>query len=326
MVNLDMKDRKILYELDLNCRQSNTQIGKKVGLSRKVVEYRIKRMEDEGIITGYWTAIDTFMLGYQVIRVYLIFQDITSKIKEDLIDYFSNCKESWAVISVSGEIEFAVIFWVKDFNWFHNFWNKTLDKYGKYFSKQTISTLNQVISYNRNFLIPDEKYKHKKELYRTSSVGQNVIINKVDFNILNELAVNARIKLVDLSKNLNLSSQTVKNRIDNLTKKGIIKAFRVYINFSKIGLQKFVIWIYLKNHSKKLQIINYFKDKPYLEYSCEAIGWSDLQFEIIVKNLNKLLEIIELVENKFLNSIRKQSFVIPIKYHKERWLPEMDFK
>ena len=53
MKKIDLKDRKILYELDLNCRQSNAQIGKKVGLSRKVVEYRIKRMEEEGIITKH---------------------------------------------------------------------------------------------------------------------------------------------------------------------------------------------------------------------------------------------------------------------------------
>jgi len=43
MVDLDLKDRKILYQLDLNCRQSNSQIGKMVGLSRKGVEYRIKK-------------------------------------------------------------------------------------------------------------------------------------------------------------------------------------------------------------------------------------------------------------------------------------------
>ena len=84
MVDLDLKDRKILYELDLNCRQSNTQIGKKVGLPRKVVEYRIKRMEEEGIITCYWTAIDTFKLGYQVIRVYINFQDVSTEMKNDL--------------------------------------------------------------------------------------------------------------------------------------------------------------------------------------------------------------------------------------------------
>ena len=60
IVQLDLKDRKNLYHLDLNCRQSNTQIGKKAGLSRQVVEYRIKRMEEEGIIKGYWTNIDAY--------------------------------------------------------------------------------------------------------------------------------------------------------------------------------------------------------------------------------------------------------------------------
>lgn len=325
MVDLDLKDRKILYELDLNCRQSNAQIGKKVGLSRKVVDYRIKRMEDAEIINGYWTAIDTYTLGYQVIRIYINFQDINSENKDELINYFCNCKETWAVISVRGEIEFIVIFWIKDFNWFHQFWNKTLDKYGKYFSVYTISNLNQVVAYNKNFLLTDDKNLKIRDIYQLSSSGKIIIIDKVDFKILNELVANARVQLVELSKNLGLSSQAVKSRIDNLIKKGIIKAFRVYIDFSKIGLQKFGIWMYLKDHSKKLKIINYFKEKPYLEYICEAIGWADLQFEVIVKDLNELIEITEKVDKKFPDTIRKQSFVIAFKYHKERWLPEMKF-
>ena len=74
MINLDFKDRKILYELDLNCRQSNTQIGKKVGLKKDVVSYRIKQMQDENIIINFWTAINTFKLGYHVYRIYITFQ------------------------------------------------------------------------------------------------------------------------------------------------------------------------------------------------------------------------------------------------------------
>ena len=31
---LDVKDRKILYELDVNARQSASEIGKKVGVSK----------------------------------------------------------------------------------------------------------------------------------------------------------------------------------------------------------------------------------------------------------------------------------------------------
>ena len=71
MLYIDLKDRKILYQLDLNCRQSNTQIGKKVGLSKEVVNYRINRMEKEGIIIRYWTEIDLFKLGYNIFRIYI---------------------------------------------------------------------------------------------------------------------------------------------------------------------------------------------------------------------------------------------------------------
>jgi DNA-binding Lrp family transcriptional regulator len=43
MQNLDLKDKKILYELDFNARQSNASIGKKVGLSKDIVNRRVKK-------------------------------------------------------------------------------------------------------------------------------------------------------------------------------------------------------------------------------------------------------------------------------------------
>ena len=85
MTKLDLKDRKILYELDLNCRQSNSQIGKKVGLKRDVVAYRIKKLQDEAIIKNFYTVIDTFRLGYNVFRIYINYQYVTSEIKEEII-------------------------------------------------------------------------------------------------------------------------------------------------------------------------------------------------------------------------------------------------
>jgi len=42
---LDLKDKKILYELDINSRQPNSEIAKKVGLSKQIVGLRIKKLE-----------------------------------------------------------------------------------------------------------------------------------------------------------------------------------------------------------------------------------------------------------------------------------------
>ena len=108
MVDIDLKDRKILYELDLDCRQSNTQIGKKVGLKKDVVSYRINRMKEEGIITNFFTAINTFKLGYQVYRIYINFQYMSSQVKDKIIQHFISYRYVWAVISLKAEIDFDV--------------------------------------------------------------------------------------------------------------------------------------------------------------------------------------------------------------------------
>ncbi|ENO11770.1 transcriptional regulator [Thermoplasmatales archaeon SCGC AB-539-C06] len=92
MIKIDLKDRKILYQLDSNSRQSLTQIGKNVGLKKDVVSYRIKRLQDEGVIKNFWTAINTFKLGYNVFRIYINFQYVSSNIKNEIIQHFIDYK------------------------------------------------------------------------------------------------------------------------------------------------------------------------------------------------------------------------------------------
>ena len=58
MENISEIDRKIIYELILDSRQSYKSIGKKIHQSKNVVNYRIKRLEKQGIIKNYFTLID----------------------------------------------------------------------------------------------------------------------------------------------------------------------------------------------------------------------------------------------------------------------------
>ena len=69
-LKIDMKDRKILYQLDINARQSISEIAKKVRLNKNTVKYRIERLEREGLILNYYTIIDNSRLGYFSFRVY----------------------------------------------------------------------------------------------------------------------------------------------------------------------------------------------------------------------------------------------------------------
>ena len=324
MEKLDLKDKKILYQLDLNCRQSNNQIGKKVGLSKEVVNYRIKRMQDLGVIKGFWTAINSLKLGYYAFRIYINFLDVNPDIENDIIHYFKNYENVWTLQSAKGPVDLGAVIWADDVYNFNKFWNKTLDRYGNFFEKYAVSILNQVNCLKKSFLLLDDYKKSNREFYKINCIGKSVDIDEMDYHLLNEIAINARIPLVDLAKKLNTSSQTIKYKIKNLIKKDIILAFRVGIDISKLGLQNCIIDIYLKDHSKGKQIENYIKENPYVENINDiTIGWCDLNFELMVKDINALTHLIDEIDNKFPGAIRKTNFWMARKIFKERWLPEL---
>ncbi len=199
MVDIDLKDRKILYELDLDCRQSNTQIGKKVGLKKDVVTYRINRMQETGAIRNFWTAINTFNLGYNVFRIYIALQNVSIEKKNEIIEYFNNYKNTWAVISSKGEIDLTVIIWVKDNYEFYQFWNRTLDLFEDNFVKKIISLYIQTIDYKKTYLL-DKEDEGNREHYKIFSGTEKVEIDEIDYRLLNELAINARSPLIELEK------------------------------------------------------------------------------------------------------------------------------
>jgi Lrp/AsnC family leucine-responsive transcriptional regulator len=149
-----------------------------------------------------------------------------------------------------------------------------------------------------------------------------VEIDEIDYKLLNELAINARIPLIDLTEKLGCSSPTINHHLRNLIHTGVIKAFRVNLDLSKFNLQHYKLEIYLKDHKKRNAIWGYVKEKSYCDTLNVAIGWCDLEFELIVENVTRLGEIIEEINEKFPQTIKKQSFWIFEKVHKERWLPE----
>ena len=324
MAKIDLKDRKILYELDIDCRQSNSQIGKKVGLGRDVVGYRINKMEKEGIIKNYWAHIDTFRLGYNVFRVYVDFQYVTSEIKEKIIKYFVDYPNSWVVISIKSPHDLVLVFWVKDIYEFYKFWDNALDKYEDYFSEYHISIYCGAIVYKKSFLLPELKEPNRR-ICEMRCGGKPIEIDETDYKLLNELAVNARAPLIDLADKLVCSSQNVAYRIKRLTKNRVINGLRVNLDLSKLGFQHYKVDIYLKDHKLKKSILEYLDDKNYVEYMNFSVGWSDLEPEFIVKDFDELMNILKEIENKFPNSIKKKSFFINEKVHKLCCIPNFSF-
>jgi len=65
------------------------------------------------------------------------------------------------------------------------------------------------------------------------------------------------------------------------------------------------------------------KYNPFVEYFVDSIGWCDIQFEIMIKNIDHLNSILEDINSKFPGVIRKKDFWISKKYYRLRSLPEL---
>jgi len=65
-MKVDVLNWKILSCLQKNARESNTEIARQVGVSSPAVAERIRKMEDAGIIEGYYSKVSYIEVGYQL--------------------------------------------------------------------------------------------------------------------------------------------------------------------------------------------------------------------------------------------------------------------
>jgi Lrp/AsnC family transcriptional regulator for asnA, asnC and gidA len=322
MFKIDVKDKKILYQLDLNSRQSFRSIGRKVGLKKDLVIYRIKKLQENGIIKNFFTIIDTSPLGYTIPRFYLNYQYITPEIKEEIIDYFVKSKYVGFVHSTEGHHDLTLVMVVKNVTKFNFFWEKSMNKYRDYFSKQVFSLFFNEKMFRYSFLFD----KDTPEWCDRSNVevfgGENIVeIDELDRNILKIITPNARIQTTEIAKELKSSTKTISDRIKKLLKFGVIKEFKVNIDFNKLGYQKYKVDIDLKDPLMRNKILNYIKMNPNLYNIIKSIGYVDLELLFYLKNQNELHKIMEDLSNNFPKSIRNYTYFYTIDTYKYNYLP-----
>ncbi len=68
-MKLDDINRLLLDELQRDARLSYRELGEKVGLTPPAVAERVRRMEREGVITGYHAAVDPAALGFPLLAI-----------------------------------------------------------------------------------------------------------------------------------------------------------------------------------------------------------------------------------------------------------------
>jgi len=291
MDQLDLKDRKILYELDLNARQTDSEIGKKVGLKREVVNYRINRLINLGIIKSFVTILNDYALGYQTYRIFIKFRDLTAKKEEKIVKYIES-KAKW-MVKVRGRWSFNFTILTKDVFALEKFISKLKDKFHKDFIELNFSLITRVYNYRRGYLINNKIDKSRYEVM--GEVVERYNADSIDIRILKILQNNARMSSVEISNKIRVSERIVRYRIKKLIKNKVIVGFRSMLDLDKLGYSYYKVHLKCKNFSKEIikKINNYLHFNPNIVYKTETIGGPDLEFEIQAVNNKEMYEILD---------------------------------
>ena len=122
MAKIDDIDKQILAFLHEDAFMSNKEMASRLGMSATPVHERIKRMEKEGVITGYKATINPNKLGKSL----TVFCDIS--LKEHAAEYLNQFEtdvmslvEVQECYCVSGHSDFLLKIVVSDMDEYRNF-------------------------------------------------------------------------------------------------------------------------------------------------------------------------------------------------------------
>ncbi|MBT4165967.1 Lrp/AsnC family transcriptional regulator [archaeon] len=315
---LDYFDRRILFELDKDARISTTQIGKKIRKSKQFVDYRIKKLEEQGILKGYMTVIDYSKLGYLSVRVYFKFHNLSPEQQKEIEDNLIKDKEVWWLVTVEGPWDVGYAMAVKNLLDFYDYWDKVMKKYRKFISKRSVVTYTHIRQYPKSYII------EKDNVDKGTLVGASTEIvsyDKMDLKILKIMADNGRMPLIDVASKLKTSPQVIRNHIKKLERLGVIQGYRALIDVSFLGYRYYKSYINLLSTNRTEELENFCMRHPNILNVNRTIGGRDFEIELQAKSFEEFESIMNELRSKFVGMIDDFEFVIAREEKKMVYFP-----
>lgn len=320
MEKIDKKDKKLIYELRRNCRQTYSQLAKSVGISKQMVQYRINRLVQLGVlIRERILVIDAGRLGYYNYGIYFQWDD--ASYKDSFVKDLSKDPNVRYAAECSGKIDFVVSFYAKSPLEFQSTWDSYLAKYGVPIKSHFISVSTENRAFDKTYLIGGE-HKKRKELF-LGSAGEMTKVDESDRAILKVLAADSRASIVSISKKCKVAPDTVKSRIKRMEKEGLIQGYAWGYSLKHLGVNLYELLLSLTNMDSKKweELRSYCRSNPSVTYFIRSIGAFDVDVVFEVKDDAEFDVQLHKLRKLFSRNIHDFEIVKIVKEHQFRYAP-----
>jgi DNA-binding Lrp family transcriptional regulator len=318
-IKLDVKDKRILFALEQDSRQSLQQIAKKAALSKEAVFHRIKRLEEKGIIRKYITEIDIYKIGYKFYPVLLKFQNTTPEIEKEIIEHLRNDRNIAWLTTCEGNWDINMTIIAKDIYELNTSIAGLVEKYGTYIAEKQVFMTTEIHYFKRGFWL-------NKQTTETVTTGgtETTKINEKELELLRILSDNARTPIVEIAKKLHTTPKVVAYSIKKMEDKKIIQGSRILVDFSRIGYKYYKVWFSLNSMKKEQwkKLLTYFQFNPNIIWTTMLIGSYDLSIEMEVSDTTEFRRILEDIKQQYSEIIKKHESIMIFQELALNYLPK----
>jgi len=297
-MKLDVKDIKILQELDLNPKITTSQLGKRIRLSQQVVDYRIKRLQENNIITNFGTIINLAKLGYEQYRILFQLANVNDEIKKKIIDYLKDHENVYWAAIVGGKWDLFIVVWVKNYEYLENFLDELFNKFPKSLKDyEALYTINHEF-YRHNYLF-NKKQSFNVIKIDTATAKSTIELDKIDFCILNNIKSKCRKSSLEIGNLCNVSYKTIQNRIRNMEQKEIISGYRIFLKSKEY--KPYLLLIYFSEYGRETEkrLLSYARSHKDITQTTKIFGRWSLLFHIRAINEKELQNLVIEMRNNY---------------------------
>jgi len=312
---LDLTDRRILAELDMNCRISDTRLAKKVRKSREAVRYRIRQLERKGIITGYLTAINPNKFGWHMFKVYLQLENIPGE-REKFYRFLRGSRRIYWYGICDGAYDCIFAILSRNVTEYYDEINAICSQWRHLIIRKVLGVMVDTVQYNKKYFC---ETAHTENGGFGGNTSQNEL-DETDLAILDALANDGRIPVVKLARSVGASAEAVRRRIKSMEKSGVIMSYRISVDLNKLGYMFFKAILYFKSLSSKQEasLRQWMRSHKNSVYYIRSLAPWEAEFEFVVENYAQFNQIISELRERFPSVVKNCENVI---FSEERWMP-----
>jgi len=276
-IKLDVKNVKLLSELEKDSRKPISQIAKRIKISKEVANYRIKNLIKKGLIKRFIPVIDYFALNHKFYRLIINLHNLKYYIRKNIIEELKKNKNIDLNVYLLSDWDLEINLWVKNSKEFYDFYNEFIEKYAEYIADKEFYIITKIYLFGHGYI----HHNHRETILGEEK--KIVEIDETDERIIGEIEENPKIEILRLAEKLHISPSKTNYRVKQLASKGILKCCIPIINQSLLGYNIYRIEITLNNTLKKKEAIEYLASNNHVTKITEMIGRKDMDFEVEFK-------------------------------------------